>query len=638
MNNIEKNSNNIFTDDISNLVNNINNIFKQYENKFNIRNRSIDFIDTIYFISNYNSNINSSYNTTITNLYNNSETELVTYQAYINKRDKIDISIIQEINNKLISYFYNHITKDKINNSISKKKLDINKIITLDIDNKNNVDVVNISSVDINNKDNVDVNNKDNVDVNVVNISSVNINNNKSVLDIDNIDINNKKSILVIDSIDINNKKNVDNVDNVDSKSNINNIKNIDSKNVVNKNYRIISADGSQLNFINSLKSNFKANKNDTYSYANLSCLFDVDLKIPISYVIDNKDERTLLISQLDHLNENDILVADRGYYSNQLINELKKKNINFVLRISKHISYYINNKEHINKTKEGNIIIEPDNNYNKKLNLFWYHTRNDKNKDIELEKTNTKINDNKNNILELKKKINELEINISNIFNENKSLIIKINNLKVKNKSIKDIENRIKENRINRNNLKKELSILNEKKIELDNILNELYNSKKELELDIKSNYIILTNLTTMSLDDIKTIYKKRWEVETHFRFAKKLFKFDSMNTKNIKYVKQNILITQLIFIIEGYIEYILSKKIDKKNKMINRTKSFESLKNKLLYLILKNSLIQNNIPEIIKLILAIIITLLEIKFNFKYKPRIRKRPQKNHYNSNIK
>ena len=83
--------------------------------------------------------------------------------------------------------------------------------------------------------------------------------------------------------------------------------------------------------------------------------------------------------------------------------------------------------------------------------------------------------------------------------------------------------------------------------------------------------------------------------------------------------------------------LEYILNKKIDKKNKMINRTKSFESLKNKLLYLIFKNSSVQNNILEITKLILAIIITLIEIKLNSKYKPRIRKRPQKNHYNSNI-
>jgi len=600
MNNIEKNSNNIFTDDINNLVNNINNIIKEYENKFNIRNRSIDFIDTIYFICNYNSNINSSYNTTITNLYNNSEIEPVSYQAYINKRNKIDISIIQEINDKLISNFYNHITKD---NSISKKNFNINKIITLDdkqyidINDKNNKDIVNISVNNVDSKNILDIVNINGVD-NVNNIASIH-------------DVNNIYSKSIID-----NKKNIDNVD---------------------KKYRIISVDGSQLNFINSLKSDFKANKNDTYSYANLSCLFDVDLKIPISYVIDKKDERTLLLSQLDHLNENDILVADRGYYSNELINELKKKKINFVFRISKHINYYTNNREHINKTKEGNIIIEPDNNYNEKLNLFWYHTRNDKNKDIELEKTNTKINENKNNISELKIKINELEINISNIFNENKSLILKMNNLKSKNKSTKDIDNKIKENRINRNNLKKELSLLIEKKIEINNILNELYNSKKELELDIKSNYIILTNLTTISIDEIKTLYKKRWEVETHFRFAKKLFKFDSMNTKNINFVKQNILITQFMFIIEGYIEYILNKKINKKNKMINRTKSFESLKNKLLYLILKNSSIQNNILEITKLILAIIITLIEIKLNFKYKPRIRKRPQKNHYNSNI-
>jgi len=600
MNNIEKNSNNIFTDDINNLVNNINNIIKEYENKFNIRNRSIDFIDTIYFICNYNSNINSSYNTTITNLYNNSEIEPVSYQAYINKRNKIDISIIQEINDKLISNFYNHITRD---NSISKKNFNINKIITLDdkqyidINDKNNKDIVNISVNNVDSKNILDIVNINGVD-NVNNIASIH-------------DVNNIYSKSIID-----NKKNIDNVD---------------------KKYRIISVDGSQLNFINSLKSDFKANKNDTYSYANLSCLFDVDLKIPISYVIDKKDERTLLLSQLDHLNENDILVADRGYYSNELINELKKKKINFVFRISKHINYYTNNREHINKTKEGNIIIEPDNNYNEKFNLFWYHTRNDKNKDIELEKTNTKINENKNNISELKIKINELEINISNIFNENKSLILKMNNLKSKNKSTKDIDNKIKENRINRNNLKKELSLLIEKKIEINNILNELYNSKKELELDIKSNYIILTNLTTISIDEIKTLYKKRWEVETHFRFAKKLFKFDSMNTKNINFVKQNILITQFMFIIEGYIEYILNKKINKKNKMINRTKSFESLKNKLLYLILKNSSIQNNILEITKLILAIIITLIEIKLNFKYKPRIRKRPQKNYYNSNI-
>ena len=296
MNNIDKNSNKIFIDDINNLVNNINNIIKQYENKFNIRSRSIDFIDTIYFICNYNSNINSSYNTTITNLYNNSETELVSYQAYINKRNKIDTSIIQEINNKLISNFYNQIIKDNKNNYITKKNFNINNTITLD------------------NKQHFNINNKDNVNKDIVNISSIN-----------NVDSKNVDSKDSLDIVNIDNVDNVNNINNIDSKSIIDNKKNINKDNI-DKKYRIISADGSQFNFINSLKSDFKANKNNTYSYANLSCLFDVDLKIPISYVIDKKDEQTLLISQLDHLNENDILVADRGYYSNELINELKKK------------------------------------------------------------------------------------------------------------------------------------------------------------------------------------------------------------------------------------------------------------------------------------------------------------------------
>ena len=57
MDNIEKYSNKNFLNDVNNFVYNINNIFNEQEDKFNIRTRSIDFIDTIYFICNYNSNI-----------------------------------------------------------------------------------------------------------------------------------------------------------------------------------------------------------------------------------------------------------------------------------------------------------------------------------------------------------------------------------------------------------------------------------------------------------------------------------------------------------------------------------------------------------------------------------------------------
>ena len=104
-----------------------------------------------------------------------------------------------------------------------------------------------------------------------------------------------------------------------------------------NKYYRLIACDGSQLNFLYSLNDKFKSNKHNTYTYANLSCLYDVELKIPIDYMISNQDERSLLIDQFKSLNENDILIADRGYYSNHLINKLNENKINYVLRISKH-------------------------------------------------------------------------------------------------------------------------------------------------------------------------------------------------------------------------------------------------------------------------------------------------------------
>jgi len=46
---------------------------------------------------------------------------------------------------------------------------------------------------------------------------------------------------------------------------------------------------------------------------------------------------------------------------------------------------------------------------------------------------------------------------------------------------------------------------------------------------------------------------------VKIHFRFTKEKFKFPNMYTKKLNIIKQNLLITQFIFIIEGYIEYFL-------------------------------------------------------------------------------
>jgi hypothetical protein len=158
------------------------------------------------------------------------------------------------------------------------------------------------------------------------------------------------------------------------------------------------------------------------------------------------------------------------------------------------------------------------------------------------------------------------------------------------------------------------------------------LYDEKNEIERSNKSVYYIITNLKTLSIDQVKKIYKKRWCVETHFMYAKKLSKLNSMNNKNYEYVKQNIAITQFIFLTSGYIQYILNKKI-KKNQMLNNTSLLLSIKEKLIYCLLNNTTKYN---KIIILLNKLIKSVILITITTTHKGRIRRRPQKNHYNSN--
>jgi hypothetical protein len=214
-------SNNIFNNDIKLLTCNLNNELDKYNDSLTLRKRKIDFKMFYYFLIQYNFNSSSSYETTNISIYNNNESLDSSYQDFVKKRNKIDITIFNAINNKLINSFYGHVDKDK----------------------------------------------------------------------------------------------------NIDYKFKINDTY-----------YRLIVCDGSQLNFLYFLNDNLKANKHNTYTYANLSCLFDVELKIPINYMMSNEDERSLLIKQLTSLNNKDILIADRGYYSNHLVKKLNENKINYVL------------------------------------------------------------------------------------------------------------------------------------------------------------------------------------------------------------------------------------------------------------------------------------------------------------------
>jgi hypothetical protein len=350
---------------------------------------------------------------------------------------------------------------------------------------------------------------------------------------------------------------------------------------------------------------------------------------------MSNDDERTLLTKQLNNLNKNDILIADRGYYSKELINKLNEYFVNFTLRITKHNKYYIDNIELINKSNDG--FVDIDN-----LRLYWYKTRVDVDKDIN--KLLTTIKNKNSEINELNNLLSKLNSDYDKLHNDNKEIISKIN----KNKKIvgdkkkiddkkknKLLTKKLEENRLNKNEIDKDIE-LNKKKIKiLKEDLNKLYSEKKEIELNSKSSYLILTNMKTLSIDNIKEIYKKRWEVETHFKYAKELFKFDSMNNKNYEYIKQNILVTQFTFIVSGYIQYILSKKIAK-GKAISNTSLFTSLKNKLVYYILNDKIKDRNtlIVTLLKKLLKSIIKKITLLI---HKERIRKRPQKNHNSTNI-
>ena len=107
-------------------------------------------------------------------------------------------------------------------------------------------------------------------------------------------------------------------------------------------------------------------------------------------------------------------------------------------------------------------------------------------------------------------------------------------------------------------------------------------------------------------------------------------------MYNKNVNYIKQNLLITQFVFVLESYMEYILNKKINK-NYMINKKCSFASLKNKLLYYIFFD-LSKNKITKIITILIKLLKTKYKIKKTVEHTQRIRKRPQKNHYCSSKK
>ena len=217
-----------------------------------------------------------------------------------------------------------------------------------------------------------------------------------------------------------------------------------------------------------------------------------------------------------------------------------------------------IDNCKVIDKSNEGtiNIINKFDNNNkSQQMKLFWYKSYKDVDKDTEkikllIDKINNEINGLDNKVIIESKEYDDLHV-------QNKLFLEQINLNKL-NENKKILNKKININRKKKNKLKINIDTSKNKINLLKKELTNLYEQKKEIELINNSKYYIVTNLLDIDINQVKEIYKKRWCVETHFKYSKELTKLDSIDNKNYEYIKQNLLITQFIFLISGYIQYI--------------------------------------------------------------------------------
>jgi Transposase DDE domain len=238
---------------------------------------------------------------------------------------------------------------------------------------------------------------------------------------------------------------------------------------------------------------------------------------IPINFsLFANFNERDALISQLKYLKSGDILVCDRGYFSEKLMDILTKNKINFVFRI-KNTSKY-------SKMLKGDI--------------------------------NDKI----------------------------------IDNVRV---------------------IKYELKS------------SAQYTKKYKKHEELTEDYYLLTSLTDKkyAINFFQEVYHKRWTVETNFRFCKYYASLGRIKSKSINFVKQDIQITNFIFILIGHLENLLTKHFKLIKKKINRKLSMKIITSDILHYLIKNKVTKKISDKIFCILKTLLKYLVKIQKDRHYK-----------------
>lgn len=109
-----------------------------------------------------------------------------------------------------------------------------------------------------------------------------------------------------------------------------------------NSDRRYLACDGTELHLpYEFVGRGFPKSSNGLCSAAYISGLFDINTKTPINFnLFTDKDERKAVMSQIEkYSRKGDVIIADRGYFSNEFICKLKDLGCDFVLRLKGNLN-----------------------------------------------------------------------------------------------------------------------------------------------------------------------------------------------------------------------------------------------------------------------------------------------------------
>ena len=116
---------------------------------------------------------------------------------------------------------------------------------------------------------------------------------------------------------------------------------------------RVFGVDGSFLNLFKKFNKNgfSYASSNENYCQGIISCLYDINNKIPINYfLIKTRNEREAFRNQIKYLRSGDIVIFDRGYYSYDIVEKLEIIGVKYIFRLK-------SNKKEVQFMRKNNIL-----------------------------------------------------------------------------------------------------------------------------------------------------------------------------------------------------------------------------------------------------------------------------------------